>query len=149
MHCEGGYSLYRGALPSVSFACAMREVTPFPEAKHSSALALPALENLKCQWQGYVVGPINRTPTVLSQRTHPLLFQRGCNRVLLPSSLIFENTRVLTLIISPKWFSWHLLTIQARRPRPWGIEAFTPVVIRPIAGEFQLFKNSTNRLVIF
>ena len=123
---------------------AIREVTPFPEVKHLSALASPALQNLKRQRLGYVVRAINRTPTVLSQRTHLLFFQRGCNRVLLPSSFIFENTWVLTLLISQNDFMASSYRPGKEAEIPEVMEAFIPVVTRPIAGEPRCFRDPTN-----
>ena len=66
-------------------------ITPFPEAKHSSALASPALQNLKRQQRCCTVGPINRTPIVLLQRIFFSSSQRIYNMAFLPS-LSFSNT---------------------------------------------------------
>jgi len=59
--------------------------------------------------------------------------------------LPFENTRIFTLFIPPKPRSMAYLGNEAEAPE--AMVTFTPIVTRPIAGESQLFRGSTNELL--
>ena len=90
------------------------------------------------------MGPINRTLIVLSREIFFLL-NKSSVEPYLPSLLPFENTRVFTLFISPK----PRFIASSHHPgnedeAPETSETFTLVVIRSIAGESWLFRDSAN-----